>query len=91
MVETCNKAKNSNQYVTLSIEVFIQHTMFAVPISPLVENLTPSLLTEMTTTTCMHTKRVENISKQNFHNKTIKHQKTTITYEQVNYQHDQYF
>uniref|UniRef100_A0A7C9DUG3 Uncharacterized protein n=1 Tax=Opuntia streptacantha TaxID=393608 RepID=A0A7C9DUG3_OPUST len=33
----------------LSTVVFCLHTMFAVPISPLVENLTPSLLTEITT------------------------------------------
>ena len=34
---------------TLSTVVFCLQTIFAVPISPLVENFTPSLVTEMTT------------------------------------------
>jgi hypothetical protein len=40
-----------NQYLTLSTVVFCLQTMFAAPMSPLVENFTPSLVTEMTTAT----------------------------------------
>lgn len=43
--------KRLNQYLTLSTVVFCLQTIFAAPISPLVENFTPSLVTEMTTTT----------------------------------------
>ena len=35
--------------ITLSTVVFCLRTMFAAPISPLVENLTPSFVTEITT------------------------------------------
>jgi len=54
-----------NQYHTLSTVVFCLQTMFAAPMSPLVENFTPSLVTEMTTATQQQITNLINITLKN--------------------------
>lgn len=67
LIYICND--NRIKVNTLSTVVFCLTTIFAVPISPLVENFTPSFVTEITT---MCTNQPKALASQKVHNETKK-------------------